>query len=882
MISKKTILIFAMFVSLIGSIAASQEYHVIDIWPEIPQGWHFFQPFGIAVDKSGNVYVGDSGNYLIKKFDSEGRLLTQWGSPGQGEGQFDTIRFIKVDRSGTVYVVDEDNHTDITTSRIQKFTPYGKFIGLFERTAPDVNKVDLTIDITEDDQGNIFVLAVDYIDSRNLVQRTAIEKYSPDGEFISQCIIDAGNEDEQLQIPQSIAIDAKGNLYINEYRNNRVKKFDPSGKFLTKWGTRGREEEQFFYPLSIAIDKSGDVLVVDRYSVQKFTPDGEFLARWDTKGDSYGIALDSHMNIYVTRLHTVLKLDNEGNMISEWGNSFSDEEGKLGLVGEGSISVTPSGDVIVADPVNNRIQRLTSQGNLVSSWGTDVWFELNAMAADASGNLYVACGSSNEIQKFDSTGKLISQWGGTGTGDGQFNNPSAVAVDLSGNVYVTDSKNNRVQKFNDKGKFLAKWGTEGTGDGQFNNPTFIAIDGSENIWIGDHNNNRELRLQKFDTNRKFLMSWTGKQMTETVYNSRVAVDLSGNAYYENEEHIERYDRNGNLIENYAQDEMSRANFDTIEGICIDKEGCLYLIDTSKVIRLDVNGNLVKTLTVEDFYKRRLLYVPTLITVDGTGNVYLAYQTSQQIYKYSSEGKLLTKFRIVSPLKRNGFSQLGGVTVDSSGSIYALDSVDVDWELGLPAVQKLDPNFQLITTLDLLEASDSKIKYPGFIAVDESGNMYVSDMSIHCVHKLDKNGTYIKSWGSKGTEDGQFNMPEGIAVDDSGNVYVCDRQNSRIQKFDSDGKFLAKWGKEGSDDGEFHFPAALAIGKDGNVFVTDSDNHRIQKFTATGKFLTKWGQYGEGPGQFNVPKGIAVDIQGNVFVGDSHNRRIQKFVPNERR
>ena len=335
MVSKKTITMF-IFVLLISSIAASQEYYVSVIWPELPQGWHFFQPFGIAVDKSGNVYVGDSGNYLIKKFDSEGRLLTQWGSPGEGNGQFDTIRYVRVGVSGTVYVVDEDTFTD-TISRIQKFTPYGQFIGLFERTAPGVEKTNLSLDVAEDEQGNIFVLAVDYNEEERLISYAVVEKYSASGEFIEEWSLEAGTGDGQLQTPMAIAVDAKGNFYIIEYRNHRVQKFDTSGKFLTKWGTQGREEGQFLYPFNIAIDKSGNVYTVDRYSVQKFTPEGEFLARWDTKGDSYGIALDSNMNIYVTRRFTILKLDNEGNMISEWGSSISDEEGKFGSDGPGSI-----------------------------------------------------------------------------------------------------------------------------------------------------------------------------------------------------------------------------------------------------------------------------------------------------------------------------------------------------------------------------------------------------------------------------------------------------------------------------------------------------------------------------------------------------------------
>lgn len=62
---------------------------------------------------------------------------------------------------------------------------------------------------------------------------------------------------------------------------------------------------------------------------------------------------------------------------------------------------------------------------------------------------------------------------------------------------------------------------------------------------------------------------------------------------------------------------------------------------------------------------------------------------------------------------------------------------------------------------------------------------------------------VTKWGSKGTGDGQFNEPWGIAVDSSGNVYVTDTSNNCIQKFDASGTFISKWGSSGSGDGQFN-------------------------------------------------------------------------------
>src|SRR5213592_803022 len=79
-------------------------------------------PWGVATDGSGNVYVADSGNHRIQKFDANGTFLTAWGSPGSGDGQFRGPEGVATDASGHVYV------TDYYGGRIQKFDANGTFL----------------------------------------------------------------------------------------------------------------------------------------------------------------------------------------------------------------------------------------------------------------------------------------------------------------------------------------------------------------------------------------------------------------------------------------------------------------------------------------------------------------------------------------------------------------------------------------------------------------------------------------------------------------------------------------------------------------------------------------------------------------------------------
>ncbi|MHC4241286.1 MAG: 6-bladed beta-propeller [Planctomycetota bacterium] len=899
MSAKKLLIVIALFLVFTSYIEAKQEYHVVKIWPEAPQGWHFFKPRGVAVDNSGNVYIGDSGNYRVKKFDSEGRFITQWGSPGSKDGQFETIGSIKVDSAGTVYVEDTD-FGKWEHSRIQKFTPYGQYIGKLERTAPDAHKIKQSIDIAFDNKGNILVLAVDYRPKpQNRTYGVRIEKYSKDGKFISQWEGEAGSGDGQFQRPNSIDVDTEGNIYITGLNNNRVQKFDSSGKFLTKWGAKGKEDGFFGGGArSIDFDKMGYIYVLDYNSVQKFTPAGEFIARWKTKSKQANrLAVDSNSNIYVTDLnsHVVAKIDPEGNVISQWGCATTGD-GLFSL--PGSIAVDSLGNTVVADVDNNRIQRFDSECKFLSHWGgRRNWPWIASLATDVLGNLYIACCGPDEVQKYNPDGKLIDRWGSTGSNDGQFSYAPSIAIGPSGNLYMADSRNCRVQKFTNDGKLLTKWGTKGAGDGQFDRPFFIAVDGSGNVWVADQLEkagnkfgNGTHRMQKFDTNGRFLTKWTKRIMIppRIAHFGALTVDSSGNSFYAFESKIEKYNSEGNLISSFGQEVFTKDKLGKVQSMYVDKEGYLYISGpadpllrgagaSGSIRKYNPNGKLISKLTAEDMeVKGKLPNGP--ITVDGTGNMYVSYLAGIVVSKLSSDGKFVTEFQIEPPLGGGGFSILGGVAIDSSNCVYAVNSVDADWGFGIPSIKKFDSSSQFITMWGVPEKAKGKFKYPAQIAVDSSGNAYVTDYSSHCIHKLDDQGKYIKSWGSKGTGDGQFDTPEGIAVDKSGTIYVCDRQNSRIQKFDSNGRFLIKWGKQGSAKGEFHFPAAVALDKKGNVYVADSNNNRIQKFTHEGNFLTEWGEFGEAPGQFNVPLGIAIDASGNVYVSDSHNHRIQKFAP----
>jgi IPT/TIG domain/NHL repeat/Kelch motif len=202
--------------------------------------------------------------------------------------------------------------------------------------------------------------------------------------------------------------------------------------------------------------------------------------------------------------------------------------------------------------------------------------------------------------------------------------------------------------------------------------------------------------------------------------------------------------------------------------------------------------------------------------------------------------------------------------------------------------------------------------PTGIVVDPAGNVYVADEGNHRVQKWNIAGTYlgwigggVPGWqtGSApapGSGNGQMSGPAKIALDGSGNIYVSDWLNHRIQKWSASGSILGWIGGgldgwqagsapvAGSANCHFNEPYGVALDGFGNIYVADKQNHRVQKWSATGICLGWIGagmdgwQTGSAPaisnvnGAFQYPMGVATDSSGNIYVVDSFNWRIQKW------
>jgi tripartite motif-containing protein 71 len=203
-------------------------------------------PAGIVLDLKRNVYVIETDNDRILKFNNNGTLISMWGSSGSGPGQFNSPIGIDEDESKqNVYV------TDIGNNRVERFTSNGVFVGQW---------------------GSL------------------------------------GNGDGQFANPGRVAVDPSGNVFVADFGNNRVEKFDENGKFIMKWGSLGNGDGQFYNPTGMTVQfPQGHVYVADTGNsrIQEFTNDGKFINKWSINTptgavDNIDLDVNSNGTIYWT------------------------------------------------------------------------------------------------------------------------------------------------------------------------------------------------------------------------------------------------------------------------------------------------------------------------------------------------------------------------------------------------------------------------------------------------------------------------------------------------------------------------------------------------------------------------------------------------------
>ena len=180
---------------------------------------------------------------------------------------------------------------------------------------------------------------------------------------------------------------------------------------------------------------------------------------------------------------------------------------------------------------------------------------------------------------------------------------------------------------------------------------------------------------------------------------------------------------------------------------------------------------------------------------------------------------------------------------------------------------------------------NQLFYPTGIALDPSGDLYVSDMYNHRIQRWRPGATFgITAAGGNGFGNGpnQLDEPGKITVDTQGNLYIADTRNHRIQKWEHaalSGSTIAGGKGMGNQTDQLNKPFGIAIDNKGVVYVSEIGNHRVTKWipdATEGEVIAGGNGEGNGANQLAFPLGIAVGRDGSLYVADTYNHRIQKW------
>lgn len=298
----------------------------------------FNAPAGNAVDASGNIWVVDSGNNRVQKFNEKGEYVSQFGSAGSGNGQFNAPSDIAIDGNGDLWVTDGENH------RIQKFNSKGEYLAKYGSKGSGNGQFNYPRGINLDEKGNIWV-----VDANN----ARVQKFNSKGEYLQSVGYQGGNGEGPGELSVAVAVDVapNGNIWVAEMWTSRISVFNEAGEFIRWVGSPGEGNGQFYFPNAVEITSDGDVWVSDGANnrVQKFNENGEYLTKFGSAGSG---------------------------------------PGQFGLLWWTGISLDEKGSLWVSDAANHRVQKWALASGFDSQMTTTTYDTLGRVTEykDADGN----------------------------------------------------------------------------------------------------------------------------------------------------------------------------------------------------------------------------------------------------------------------------------------------------------------------------------------------------------------------------------------------------------------------------------------------------------------------------------------------------------------
>ena len=284
-------------------------------------------------------------------------------------------------------------------------------------------------------------------------------------------------------------------------------------------------------------------------------------------------------------------------------------------------------------------------------------------------------------------------------------------------------------------------GSEGTEPELFQAPRGLAVAPDDSIYVADSNNHR---IQHFSASGEFLHSWGS-------FADATAGTAPGGTFYEP------------------------------WGLAVGADGSVYVADTwnHRIQKFTADGKFV---TMWGYFGQaeanEAFWGPRDVTVDHQGRVYVTDTGNKRIVVFSSDGKFISEFGEVG-VGLGEFDEPVGLAFDENGLLYVVDTWNQRIQVFSPDAEG---NYKPIQTWDIYGWFGQSLDNKPFIAIDDSGNIYITDPDGYRIIKFDKDGEFILTWGDYNIGTEGFNLPVGIAVDSEDRLWVSDSENNRLLRF----------------------------------------------------------------------------------------------------
>jgi DNA-binding beta-propeller fold protein YncE len=304
---------------------------------------------------------------------------------------------------------------------------------------------------------------------------SCVPKHGAAAEASTRVIGGAGIDPGRFRQPRAIAVDGAGRCWVAD-RTGRIQVFDAEGQLQRYWSM---PEFSIGQSVGLAIESEGTLLVSDTHYQRVF--------RYDISRVFLGNAVEvAHADIVVPAPR------------DRFGGGRGKEPGQFTWARD--VVADSSGAIYVGDSggLNDRIQKFSSDGTLLTVWGRhgsaegelDLPGGLAIEIRDGREFLLVADCNNHRIQRFDLDGRFVSAWGELGDAPGFLRYPKSVAVASNGDILVAEWGNSRIQRFTSEGVSIGVRGKPGRGLGELLTPWDLAIGPSGAVFVVDYGNHR--------------------------------------------------------------------------------------------------------------------------------------------------------------------------------------------------------------------------------------------------------------------------------------------------------------------------------------------------------------------------------------------------------